>query len=64
MDELIVCVGCGEECGVIAESFDYAGTHCTGGNSGTHKTGRYISDCCLDDIEEGTNWITTLKEDR
>jgi hypothetical protein len=45
-----VCLACGEPCTALRESFDYAGTHCTHGRSGTHYTGRWISDCCGADI--------------
>ena len=48
------CYECGEPCGVVAESFDYAGTHCTHGIIGTHYTGYYVSDCCLAEINEGS----------
>ena len=51
-EEKSTCCGCGNECKAIEETFDYTGTHCTNGNGGTHRTGNYISDCCLDDIEE------------
>ncbi len=50
------CDSCGDECEIIEETFDYAGTHCTNGRSGTHRTGRYLSKCCLADY--------TLDEDR
>lgn len=46
------CLECGEECGTVEETFDYSGTHCTGGRAGTHHTGVYVSDCCLADYEE------------
>jgi len=45
------CLSCGELCKLVEETFDYAGTHCTNGNSGTHKTGHYLTDCCLADYE-------------
>ena len=48
----IKCVECGEPCGTIEETFDYSGTHCTHGISGTHRTGIYVSDCCLSDYIE------------
>lgn len=41
------CLECGEECGTVEETFDYSGTHCNNGQAGTHKTGHYVSDCCL-----------------
>ena len=45
------CCECGEECKIVEETFDYAGTHCTNGVSGTHHTGVYVSDCCSADYE-------------
>lgn len=35
-----------DECDVIEETFDYSGTHCNNGKSGTHRTGIYLSSCC------------------
>ncbi len=46
-----ICGNCGEPCSIVEETFDYAGTHCTNGQSGTHHTGVFVSDCCLDDYE-------------
>ncbi len=46
-----VCASCSEPCSIVEETFDYSGTHCTHGQSGTHHTGVYKSDCCLDDYE-------------
>ena len=46
------CVECGHRCALVEETFDYAGTHCTHGKSGTHHTGVYVSSCCLADYEE------------
>lgn len=51
------CPECGEPCEVIAllNDFDYAGTHCTGGRSGTHYPsdwGSPVSDCCEAPIED------------
>ena len=46
------CCDCGEICSVIEETFDYAGTHCTFGRSGTHRTGHYVSACCFSEFEE------------
>ncbi len=42
-----ICTECSEECGIVEETFDYPGTHCTFGKSGTYHTGIYVSDCCL-----------------
>jgi len=52
MNKDYICANCGEPCGIVEETFDYAGTHCTNGNSGTHHTGIYVSDCCLDEVDE------------
>ena len=41
-----ICMDCGQDCEVTEEVFDYAGTHCTNGIGGTHRTGHYSSDCC------------------
>ena len=41
------CVECKDTCTLVEETFDYSGTHCTGGVSGTHHTGHYVSTCCL-----------------
>lgn len=40
------CEECGKLCEPVEDSWDYAGTHCTGGNAGTHRTGDWYSDCC------------------
>jgi len=43
------CLKCGEECILVKQndSFYYSGTHCTNGQSGTHKMpSYYVSDCC------------------
>jgi hypothetical protein len=52
-----VCPECGEECEVkpLDNSFDYAGTHCTGGVGGTHYPMNYgspVSDCCEAPMED------------
>jgi predicted nucleic acid-binding Zn ribbon protein len=47
------CTECGEECKVVEETFDYAGTHCTHGQAGTHHTGIFVSECCLAEFDEG-----------
>ena len=53
MDDIeYVCVDCGKPCGLYEETFDYSGTHCTGGIAGTHHTGHYLSDCCGDGYKE------------
>ena len=46
------CSDCGEECKAVEETFDYAGTHCTFGRSGTHHTGFYVSSCCSADLND------------
>ena len=54
--ENYICPECGEQCEVIPlnNAFDYSGTHCTGGRSGTHYPDDYgspVSDCCEAPIE-------------
>ncbi len=49
------CEACGELCEIIEESFDYSGTHCNHGKSGTHKTGVFISKCCGDFFEDSVS---------
>ena len=46
------CSECKDKCGIVEETFDYGGTHCTHGRSGTHHTGVWVSECCLADYEE------------
>jgi len=46
------CMDCGDNCPLVEETFDYSGTHCNYGKSGTHHTGVYVSACCLADYEE------------
>ena len=46
-----ICPECGEQCEIVPlqNEFDYAGTHCTHGRSGTHYPsdwGSPVSDCC------------------
>ena len=50
----VICADCNEVCKLVEETFDYAGTHCTYGKSGTHHTGVYVSDCCGADWYEDT----------
>ena len=58
------CACCKEECKPtkLDNSFDYAGTHCTGGRPGTHYPPGYgdlVSDCCEDDvIDSGGDKLT------
>jgi len=40
------CNWCGEICEAVEETFDYSGTHCSGGKDGFHRTGNYLSSCC------------------
>ena len=40
----------------IDQSFDYAGTHCTGGLAGTHHAGYMGSQCCEAETSDGI-WI-------
>jgi len=51
-----ICASCGKPCKVIPlrNEFNYAGTHCTHGLSGTHypdNWGDPVSDCCEAPIE-------------
>lgn len=58
------CGECGEVCEVYAEviSWDYAGTHCNFGKSGTHYAGtEYASKCC--DATAYTNEELTVEFD-
>ena len=48
-NEKLICSMCGKECGTVELTIDYAGTHCNNGRAGTHHTGEYVSDCCLED---------------
>lgn len=47
-----LCKECLEGCEVFEDSFDYSGTHCSNGASGTHHTGFYQSRCCHASYEE------------
>jgi hypothetical protein len=49
-DAIFHCTDCGRECTYHEESFSYSGTHCTGGEPGTHFTGIMRSDCCHAEI--------------
>ena len=44
--EIYICLDCLDQCIPEEETFSYSGTHCTHGQSGTHHTGHYTSDCC------------------
>ncbi len=65
-----ICPKCGEECTIIAldNAFDYSGTHCTGGRSGTHYPSDYgtpVSDCCEAPMEcdiEEDDWRIGLED--
>lgn len=62
------CTGCGEECGVIPldNSFGFAGTHCTGGRSGTHYPAGYgepVSDCCEEECTYDEDGMSTIRLD-
>ena len=51
-----VCPNCGDPCTIVPylNHFDYAGTHCTHGNSGVHfpaDWGIPVSDCCEVEME-------------
>jgi len=49
---VFICSECGDECKRVEETFDYSGTHCNNGISGTHHTGVYVSDCCSSEYHE------------
>lgn len=56
-----VCPECGGPCTIVGDdnSFDYAGTHCTHGRSGTHYPsdwGKPVSDCCEAPMECETTY--------
>jgi hypothetical protein len=53
------CPSCGELCKIVPlkNEFDFAGTHCTGGKSGTHYPddwGTPVSDCCRAPFEDAS----------
>ena len=56
MEKEFVCTECGDDCQPVEECFDYAGTHCTYGRSGTHYTGHFVSDCCGADVVLKEDW--------
>jgi len=41
------CSNCKEECKMIEETHDAPATHCNYGIASIHKTGIYLSDCCM-----------------
>lgn len=56
-----ICPECGGKCTVVPllNDFDYSGTHCTHGRSGTHYPDDYgspVSDCCDAYIDEEDMW--------
>jgi len=55
--ENFLCPACNQPCRIIAldNSFDYAGTHCTYGQSGIHYPAGYgspVTDCCEADVPD------------
>jgi len=51
----VTCPECNQECTPVLQddSFDYSGTHCTGGKDGTHHIPvYYTSDCCEAELED------------
>ena len=52
MNDTLYCAECCKTCSTVEETFDYGGTHCTNGKGGTHRTGHYVSDCCLGELKE------------
>jgi hypothetical protein len=59
--EDFICPECGEtDCKIVPNlnHFDYAGTHCTHGNGGTHYPsdwGYPVTDCCGADIDDAVS---------
>jgi len=51
-DFVWVCDDCGHQCNIQEITFSYAGTHCTYGLPGIHRTGQYESTCCGSDFHE------------
>ena len=50
-----ICDDCNQPCEIIMidDSFDYAGTHCTGGMPGRHHVPPYAgSECCEAEFTE------------
>ena len=45
-----ICTDCMDPCLTVEETFDYAGSHCTNGQAGTHHTGHFVSACCLAEV--------------
>lgn len=45
------CYECDKETTFRPECFDYAGTHCTNGQSGTHYTGVYECEECGSELD-------------
>ena len=59
---ILICADCWSPCKAVEETFDFAGTHCTGGRSGTHHTGFYVSDCCGAEPVELRDFTITVGE--
>ena len=53
------CNHCKKECEEITydDSFNYSGTHCTGGLDGTHHESHKASDCCDYTVEDDGIWV-------
>ena len=64
MKDYYRCNECGGPCGIVEETFDYSGTHCNSGISGTHHTGVYVSDCCLTEYHEAEDEGNQHHEDK
>jgi len=59
----LICTECSDECRLVEETFGFAGTHCTNGNSGTHRTGVYLSHCCGAEAKPLDEFITDILEE-
>ena len=59
---MIFCDSCYEPCKVVTydNSFDYSGTHCTGGQAGTHHQYDELSSCCESDYTEGGTYLMCI----
>ena len=64
---LNICQSCFQRCDIEFkdDSFDYAGTHCTGGVGGTHHQESEVSGCCGESVrevdEDLVDWHDSLK---
>ena len=64
-----ICGECKQPCKIVGlrNEFDYAGTHCSFGNTGTHYPSGYgdpVSDCCDADILDAEIYAERIEEAR